>query len=151
MRRGSALCTALALLAALTAGCGTGKGRPSRGIAAGLLIGLTAVAGGATIYSAKVSDQKQKDLERDVQAGSLTGRQFATRDQEGQRWNRAARASAFVGILGVVGLVIVGEMMLADQNQYGPVEPPAEKPIIPGASPERPAAAAALPLPPRAR
>jgi hypothetical protein len=140
MRRGSALISLVAVLALLSAGCGTGKGRPSRGLAVGLLIGLTAVAGGATVYAAHKSEQKEKDLRNDVQSGNLSGRQFAERDDEGQKWNRTARATAFVGVLGVVGLIIVGEMMLADRNQYGPIEPPASKPIIPGQNPEPPAA-----------
>ena len=140
MRRCVVPCVSLvAVLALLSAGCGTGKGRPSRGLAVGLLVGLTAVAGGATVYAARMSEQKEKDLRNDVQTGNLSGRQFAERDDEGQKWNRTARATAFVGVLGVVGLIIVGEMMLADRNQYGPIEPPASKPIIPGQNPEPPA------------
>jgi hypothetical protein len=141
LRRTSALVSLVALLGALSAGCGTGKGRPSRGIAVGLLVGLTAAAAGGTIYAANVSSKKEKELRDEVQAGTLSGRQFAEKDEQGQKWNRAARASAFVGVLGVVGLIIVGEMMLADGNQYGPLEPPAAKPIIPGQQPERPPAA----------
>jgi hypothetical protein len=137
LRRSSAVLSLVALLGALSAGCGTSKGRPSRGIAIGLLVGLTAAAAGGTIYAASVSDKKEKDLRDDVQTGNLSGRQFAERDEQGQKWNRAARASAFVGVLGVVGLIIVGEMMLADRNQYGPTEPPASKPIIPGQQPEQ--------------
>jgi hypothetical protein len=137
LRRSSAAICLVALLGALAAGCGTSKGRPSRGLAVGLLVGLTAVGAGGTVYAASVSAKKEKDLRDDVQTGNLTGRQFAERDEQGQKWNRAARASAFVGVLGVVGLIIVGEMILADGNQFGPQEPPVSKPIIPGQQPEQ--------------
>jgi hypothetical protein len=138
MRRCSALVSLVAVVGLLSAGCGTGKNRPSRALAAGLLLGLTAVAAGGTVYAARMSDQKEKDLRDDVQSGNLSGRQFAERDEEGEKWNRTARASAFVGVVGVVGLIIVGEMMLADGYEYGPIKPPTSKPIIPGETPDPP-------------
>jgi hypothetical protein len=116
-------------------------------VAAGLLLGVTAIAAGGTIAAANVANKKEEDLRKDVDAGNLTGRQFAERDEEGKRWNRYARASAFVAGLSLVGLLIVGEMALADHHQYGELPPPNAKPIIPGQSPQPPAGK--LPLPGR--
>ena len=124
--------------AVLAAGCGTASRGRGRGVAAGLLIGLATVAIGSTVATAVVSNDKEDKLREDVQAGTLSGREFAERDEEGKRWNRAARASAFVAGVAVVGLLILGEVTWADQYEYGPVTPPASKPIIPGLNPEPP-------------
>ena len=117
-----------------------GQGAPQRGLAAGLLAGVTAVAGGGTVDAARMSEQQGEGAaRRRGRPGSLTGREFAERDAEGQRWNRAARASVFVGglALGRPG-ASSGEMRLADRYQYGPPEPPTSTPIIPGRQPRRP-------------
>jgi hypothetical protein len=132
----------LVVLVMASAGCGnSGAGVRNRSLATGLLIGLFAVAAGSTAATAVMGNNKEKALREDVEAGKLDGRQFAERDAEGKRWNRAARASVFVGGLALVGLVLVGEMRLADRNQLGPIEPAEGKPIIPGLEPESPPAA----------
>ena len=100
----------------------------SRSLAKGLLLALTAAAAGGAAGAAVMSDNKEKSLRDDLAAGSVTGRDFAERDAEGMRWNRAARASVLIGGLAIVGLVITWQMGLADRYQLGP----AEQPTVPG-------------------
>jgi hypothetical protein len=135
--------TALLVVLALSAGCGNARtGVRSRTLATGLLIGLFVVAAGSTAATAVVANDKEKKLREDVEAHRLTGHQFAERDAEGKRWNRASRASVFVGGLALVGLVLVGELRASDRNMYGPVEPAKSTPIIPGEWRDTPPAAA---------
>lgn len=132
MKRLAALVTLGALLAA---GCSSAPGVRSRSLAKGLLLALTAAAAGGLAVSAVKSDKLGKDLRDDVAAGTVSGRDFARRDGEGARWNRAARASAFVGGLALVGLVITWQMGLANRYQFGPAEQPSVPPIYPAGSP----------------
>jgi hypothetical protein len=127
---------ALAVLGAfLVAGCSSAPGVRNRPLAKGLLLALTAVAAGGVVGAAVMSDKQEKSLRDDVAAGAVSGRDFARRDAEGMRWNRAARASAFVGGLALVGLVITWQMGLADRYQLGPAEQPVSPPIYPTGSP----------------
>jgi hypothetical protein len=118
---------ALALCAALAGGCGS-----SRATARAVLVGVALIAGGTAIGSAVVSSNKEDSLRNDAQTGSLSGRAFADRDSEGQRWNRAARASVFVAGLALVGLGISWEMGLGD---HAMAEPSASLPPAAGLPP----------------
>jgi hypothetical protein len=106
----------LVLLAAVaTGGCGTAGRQGERAVARTLLVGAMIAAGGTAAGAAVVSGNKESDLRALANAGSLTGRQFAERDSEGQRWNRIARGSAFVAGLAVVGLAILWEMTAGER------------------------------------
>jgi hypothetical protein len=104
------LAFAVTLSAALSGGCGS-----SRATARAVLVGVALVAGGAAIGSTVISSNKEDSLRADAQTGSLSGRAFADRDAEGQRWNRAARASTFVAGIALVGLGVLWEMSLGDR------------------------------------
>ncbi len=132
MKRVAALWVVVSLLAA---GCASGPGVRSRALAKGLLLGLVAAAAGGAVGAAVISDQKEQQLREDVQAGGVTGTEFASRDLEGRRWNRAARASIFVGGVALVGLLIASTMGLGDRYQYGPPEHPTSPPIYPAGGP----------------
>jgi hypothetical protein len=132
VRRVAALALAGALLAT---GCSSAPGVRSRGVAKGLLLALTAAAAGGAAGAAVVSNNKEKSLRDDLAAGRVSGREFAERDAEGLRWNRAARASVLIGGLAIVGLVITWQMGLADRYQLGPAEQPTLPPIYPTGSP----------------
>ena len=142
MKRAACLFVVLGFFAG-SLGCGssgTGRGRK---VAAGVLLGLAAVAGGGAVAAGVASNNKEKELREDLEAGTVDGSEFAARDQSGVRWNRAARASAFVAGLAVVGLVVVWEMGLSAERQYGPAEQPTLGPLLPTGNP--PAAAVAIP------
>jgi hypothetical protein len=106
----------------LLMGCAS-EGAKGRSSARHLLLGLAAASAAGVVGAAVISDQKEKSLQQDVQAGTLTGRQFADRDAEGRRWNRIGRASAFVGVLSLVGLGILWQMDIADRVQEAATEP----------------------------
>jgi hypothetical protein len=125
----------VALVALLAGGCASGPGVKSRALAKGLLLALAAGAAGTAAGAAVTSNKKEAALRDDLAMGTVTGRDFATRDAEGQRWNRAARGAVFVGGLAVVALVITWQMGLADRYQFGPGERPSTAPIYPGAPP----------------
>jgi hypothetical protein len=116
---------ALFVSVAMASACSSGPGVKNRSAARNILAALVVVAGAGAVGAAAVSENKEQSLRDDVKAGTLTGRQFAERDTEGQHWNRAARASAFVAGLGVVGLGILWEMSIGDRIQNGPIDAPA--------------------------
>jgi hypothetical protein len=140
----SRVAAALALMALLIGGCSRAPGVRSRGLARGILLAVAAAAAGGAVGAAVISDKKEKTLRDDLAGGSLNGRTFAVRDDEGKRWNRMGRASVLVGGLAVVGLVITWQMGLADHYQYGPAESPKNPPIFPAGAP-----GAAAPRPPQ--
>jgi hypothetical protein len=119
------------LVAVLVCGCGSGSNNAvARNVLLALTVGTTAVAVGAAVKGRSV----QNDLQRDLDAGKLTGMQFAERDNSGARWNRVSRAAAFTTGVFVLGLGIVWEMGQANRIQNGPREwTPADdpRPIIP--------------------
>jgi hypothetical protein len=128
MKRAICLATIIAFAAA---GCGTASNRAAaKTVLLALTVGTAAVAAGAAVKSRSV----QKDLESDLAAGTLSGRQFADRDADGNHWNRVSRAAAFGSAVFLLGLLTVWEMGVADQVQYGPREwTPADdpRPILP--------------------
>jgi hypothetical protein len=132
VRRLAALGLVLALVGG---GCARGPGVRSRGVAKGILIALTAAAAGGAAGAAAIGNNKEKELRDDLAVGGITGREFADRDLEGRRWNRAARGAAFLGGLALVGLVVVTQMGISDRYQYGPPEQPLGPPIYPAGSP----------------
>lgn len=126
------------LVAIATAGCGTGRvgadGKPMpRYTAAKVILGVVAVGAAAIAAGAAVKGQRlEDDLRDDSRTGGLTGRQFADRDNEGKRWNRAARASAFASGLALIGMGVIWEMSLGDGAARGKDESrPDAKPIFP--------------------
>jgi hypothetical protein len=125
------LAASFLVVSLLAAGCAGGPGVRSRAVAKGLLIALTVAAAGGAAGAAVMGNNQEKKLRDDVQAGAVDGRAFGERDAEGKRWNRAARASVFVGGLALVGLVIASQMGLGDRYQYGPQERAASPPIYP--------------------
>jgi hypothetical protein len=133
VKRSICLVTVLALA---LAGCGTGANRAAaKSVLLALTVATAAIAAGAAVKSRSVRD----DLRRDVDAGTLSGRQFNDRDATGNRWNRISKASAFGSVVFLLGMGAVWEMGVGDRIQYGPREwTPAEdpKPIFspPGAT-----------------
>jgi len=117
-----AACGVLAL--ALVAGCGTNH-TAAKSVLVALAVGSAALAVGSAVKSRSVQD----DLERDLAQNQVSGRQFVDRDATGTRWNRIGRASAFAGVVFVLGLVAVFEMDTGDRIQNGPREwTPADDP-----------------------
>ncbi len=110
-----AVCGVLAL--ALVAGCGTNH-TAAKSVLVALAVGSAALAVGSAVKSRSV----QNDLEHDLAQNSVTGREFVDRDATGTRWNRIGRASAFAGVVFVLGLVAVFETESAERIQRGPLE-----------------------------
>jgi hypothetical protein len=110
--------------------CGCGS---NRAIARNLLVALTLGSAALAVGAAVKSNRIEKDLKRDLDQGSLTGRQFADRDDQGTHWNRIGRAAAFGAGVFVIGLGIVWETGVASEIQNGPRQPiPDEtRPIFP--------------------
>lgn len=132
------------ILALLAGGCASNSGLPRRTVPK-VILGALVLGGAALAVSAAIkSDGIEKDLREDYARGGLSGRDFADRDAEGERWNRIGRASAFVSGLSLLGLGILWEMSLSDRAGRDAVEAPANAgpPIFPLSPP------AALALPP---
>lgn len=130
---------ALTLALVMAAGCGTAGPNNNRRLARNILIGTTVLAGASAIASGVISEQKESDLRDDLQAGTLTGAEFAIRDDDGRKWNRIGRASIFLAGLSLVGLGILWEMSLTDRLEQAPAMPGDLVPLP--ASPAAPAAA----------
>jgi hypothetical protein len=126
-----ALSCALAL--ALLSGCAS-NGMPNRTAAKVVLGALVVGTASLAVAAAVKGNALEKDLRADVQNSTLTGRDFAKRDDEGRRWNRIGRASTFVCGLSLLGLAIVWEMGVGDRYQIGPREAPAAQPVLPPAA-----------------
>jgi hypothetical protein len=143
-------CLTLALLGCfLSAGCGSAQGGRARGVAAGVLGGLAVLAGAGAVGASRISEDKEKKLADDLAARPLTGAEYADRDAEGKRWNRAARGAVFVSGLALVGMILVWESSLGAGHQFGPVEKPSSPRLIPGAAPDPASPPSALLLPGR--
>jgi hypothetical protein len=133
-----ALCVAMALL---LAGCGS-SGIPHR-TAPRVILGLIAAGGAAVAIGAGLKGNSiESKLKDDLAAGNVTGRQFASRDADGERWNRIGRGATFVSALAVLGLGVLWEMSMGDHSQYDAPKPAQQGPIFPV-----PAPSAALPAP----
>jgi hypothetical protein len=144
-----ALCCGLAL-AVLSGACASSNGLPNRTAAkvvlGAVVLGAAALAG----VAAAKGNSIEKDLRTDLQGGALSGRDFASRDDDGRRWNRIARASAFVSGVALIGFGIVWEMGIGDRFQYGPTETggiPTVSPIPAGPPPSPTPPISALPRP----
>jgi hypothetical protein len=140
-------CLTLALLGCFaTAGCGSSQtGGRARGVTAGVLGGLAVLAGAGAVAASRISEDKEKKLADDLAARQLTGAEYADRDAEGKRWNRAARGAVFASGLALVGMILVWESSLSAGHQYGPAETPSSPRLIPGAAPASPPSASLLP------
>jgi hypothetical protein len=103
-----------------------------------LIVGSAALAVGAAVKSRSI----ENDLANDYKTREISGSEFANRDAQGQRWNRIARASSFVGAVSVLGLGVLWEMSLNDQATVEPTKTNAA-PIFPPAAMTLPR----LPLP----
>ncbi len=101
------------------AGCASGRvaGMPNRSAARNVLIGVALGTAAIAIGSAVAGNSVESKLRDDLQAGNLSGREFADRDAEGRRWNRVARASAFASGIAVIGIGVVWEASLGDRRQ----------------------------------
>jgi hypothetical protein len=138
-----ALCLALAL--SLAAGCASGGNRPKRTVPA-VILGVLMVGGGAVAVGAAAKSQSiEKKLGDDYNQRDIGGREFASRDAEGQRWNRVARGATFVSALSLLGLAVLCEMAAGDRAQYEAPKPPSNAPIYNPSLP--PAAAFPAPAP----
>jgi hypothetical protein len=125
---------ACGLVFLLAGGCASGR-TAGKVVLGALVVGSAALAVGAAVKGKDV----QNKLADDYRQRDVTGMEFATRDSEGQRWNRIGRAATFVGALSLLGLGVIWEMQLNDQAQS---EPP--KPQM---APMFPVPSARLPLP----
>jgi hypothetical protein len=105
-----AFCCALVFLFA--GGCASGR-TAGKVVLGALVVGSAALAVGAAVKSESIETK----LADDYRTREITGREFANRDAEGQRWNRISRASAFVGALSLLGLGVIWEMSLGDKAQ----------------------------------
>jgi hypothetical protein len=112
-----------AVVLMLVAGCATNGSLPRRTapkvILGVLMVGSAALAVGAAIKSHSI----ENDLANDYKQREISGREFASRDSQGQRWNRIGRASAFVSGLSLLGLGVLWEMSKADEAQTEPSQP----------------------------
>jgi hypothetical protein len=144
-----ALCCGLALVV-LSGGCASSNGLPNR-TAAKVVLGVVVLGAAALAgVAATKGNSIEKDLRTDVQAGSLSGRDFAKRDDDGRSWNRVARASAFVSGVALLGFGIVWEMGVGDRFEFGPAETggtPTVSPIPSGPPPPPTPPISALPRP----
>jgi hypothetical protein len=114
-----ALCCGLVLL--LGGGCASSGGH-NRTVP-GVILGALVVGSAALAISAAVkSDSIEQKLGDDYKSREVTGSEFASRDSQGQRWNRISRAAAFVGGLSVLGLGILWEMSLSDKAESQPTK-----------------------------
>jgi hypothetical protein len=111
-----ALCLGLVVLFA--SGCASGR-TAGKVILGALVVGSAGLATGAALKS----DSIEKKLADDYRDREITGKEFADRDSEGQRWNRISRAATFVGALSVLGLVVIWEMSTGDKAQSEPAKP----------------------------
>jgi hypothetical protein len=124
-----ALCCGLALL--LAGGCASTSGRPSHTMPK-VILGVLLVGGAALAIGAAAKGQSIEDkLGTDYAGRDIGGREFASRDSEGQRWNRIARASTFVSGLALLGLGVIWEMSAGDRAQYEAPPRPAPGSIFP--------------------
>lgn len=134
--RASALLVGLAFSVA-SVGCASttrqasgGEQPPSYAAARTVLVALALGTAGLAVGAALKGEQVEKDLRAESQSRELTGREFASRDAEGQRWNRIARASTFASALAVIGLGITFEMGSGDRIRYTPT-PEGPKEVLP--------------------
>jgi hypothetical protein len=118
-----ALCLGLVVLFASSCASGRTAGKVVLGA---LVVGSAGLAVGAAIKS----DSIEKKLADDYRDREITGKEFADRDSEGQRWNRIGRAATFVGALSVLGLAVLWEMSMGDEAASAP-PPPRMAPIFP--------------------
>lgn len=132
------------VFAAASAGCASssgqgGSGKPSRAVARTILAAVALGTAGLAVGAALKSDQIEKDLRAELQSRELTGREFASRDAAGERWNRIARASTFVSAIAVIGFGITFEMASGDRIRHTPtpegptqlLPPPPPAPVPP--------------------
>jgi hypothetical protein len=135
-----ALCCGLVLL--LAGGCASSGNLPKRTWPK-VVLGALVLGGAAVGIAAGVKgDNIEEELADDIRQREVSGREFASRDSDGERWNRIARASAFVSGLSLLALGILWEMSLADRAEAGLDRPPVQQ------GPIFPVPAAALKLPP---
>jgi hypothetical protein len=138
VKRALSICVVLAF-ACSASGCASSSGRTvARNVLIALAVGSAAVAVGSAVKSHGI----EQDLQRDVNAGTVSGRDYVSRDQAGARWNRIARASAFGTALFVTGLAVVWETSASAHIQNSPAEKtPADDPHpifpLPGQAPTR--------------
>jgi hypothetical protein len=129
-----------ALMLLLAVGCASNGASPRRTLPAVILGALVVGSAGLAVGAAVKGRSIENDLARDYKQRDISGSEFASRDKQGQRWNRIGRASTFVSGLSVLGLGVLWEMSLADHAQAETTKPdPA--PIFP------PPAAMTIPLP----
>jgi hypothetical protein len=139
---------ALVSMFALLAGCASTSGQGEmpkrtavRAVLVAVALGTAALAVGAAIKG----NQVEKDLKTELDKGVLNGRDFAAKDDTGERWNRIARASTVFSALAVIGLGITWEMGLGDHIRHTPTKEGPSQPLAPppgrvarGAREERP-------------
>ena len=116
---------ACGLVILLLGGCASGR-TAGKVVLGALVVGSAALAVGAAMKGNNI----QSKLGDDYRQREITGMEFATRDSEGQRWNRIGRAATFVGALSLLGLGVIWEMSQGDQAQSEPPRP-APGPILP--------------------
>ncbi|HXU81352.1 MAG TPA: hypothetical protein VN914_08140 [Polyangia bacterium] len=103
---------ACGLVILLAGGCASGR-TAGKVVLGALVVGSAALAVGAAVKGNSIESK----LGDDYRQREITGMEFATRDSEGQRWNRIGRAATFVGALSLLGLGVIWEMSLADRAQ----------------------------------
>jgi hypothetical protein len=126
----------LMIIALAASGCAAGTradGTPNRSFARNLLIGVALGSAALAVGSAVAGAKVERDLRSDLDAGGLSGREFAELDADGRRWNRLSRAATFASGLSVLGVAIVWQMGVSDRMQLGPRAPSPEErqPIFP--------------------
>jgi len=134
-----AICLGLVFL--FTAGCASGR-TAGKVVLGALVVGSAALAVGAAVKG----DSVESKLADDYRQREITGSEFASRDSEGQRWNRIGRAATFVGALSLLGLGVIWEMSMGDRAQAEPAQP-STAPIFPVPTAQSPLPAQQLPLP----
>jgi hypothetical protein len=125
---------ACGLVFLLAGGCASGR-TAGKVVLGALVVGSAALAVGAAMKGNSI----QSKLNDDYHSREITGMEFASRDSEGQRWNRIGRAATFVGGLSVLGLGVIWEMQQGDRAQAEPTAP------LPGPLLPVPSAAGTLP------
>jgi hypothetical protein len=110
---------ACGLVFLLLGGCATGTRTAPKVILGALVVGSAALAIGAAVKS----DSIESKLRDDYASREISGSEFASRDRQGQRWNRISRASTFVGALSLLGLGIIWEMSVLDEAERPPAKP----------------------------
>lgn len=134
-----AICLGLVFL--FTAGCASGR-TAGKVVLGALVVGSAALAVGAAVKS----DSVESKLADDYRDREITGSEFASRDAEGQRWNRIGRAATFVGALSLLGLGVIWEMSMGDEARSEPAKP-STAPIFPLPAAQLPLPTAKLQLP----